>query len=130
MSVFDWDNISSKWFSITNIENRVNADKLFVSLLIEIKNKGIEIKKDFIISEIANLIPRGTAGVSNYSTYGFSFMSMLSGQKSRDYFIFQNHDLRSLFTDICNNNHDRDNYYWRKHYSGEKLRINPKYYIQ
>lgn len=53
-------------------------------------------------------------------------MSMLSGQKDRDYFIFTNPKVRHDFTTICNNV-NRDNYMWKKEYINEKCRINPKY---
>ena len=125
---FDW-NIKSGVFNINEIANRVNADKLFVSLLMEIEKRKIDINKEFTLSDIAELIPRETAGVSNYATYGFSIMSMLSGQKGRDYFIYKNTNLRNEFTDICNNNRNRDNYVWRKLYLDEIVSINNKYII-
>lgn len=74
-------------------------------------------------------IPRGTAGVANYSTYGFSLMSMFSNQKARDYFIFQNHVMSKIFTEICNNNYNRDNYAWKKLYLNQKCKINPIFMI-
>lgn len=94
----------------------------------EIEKSGISITKEFTISEIADLVPKGTAGVSNHSTYGFSIMSMLSGQKHRDYFIFDKPELRDEFTSVCNNNRDRDNYFWKKYHSDVKVKINPKYF--
>jgi 5-methylcytosine-specific restriction enzyme A len=129
MNNFDWDNINSRIFSLSNVANRVNADKLFVCFLMEIEKRGIDTKKSFTIAEISDLVPKGTAGVNNNSTYGFSIMSMLSGQKQRDYFIFENSNLRDEFTAVCNNNHDRDNYFWKKHYLNERLWINTKYLI-
>ena len=54
-------------------------------------------------------------------------MSMFSNQKDRDYFIFVNSNLQDEFTSICNNNHDRDNYYWKKYCLNEKVKINPEY---
>ncbi|RKL61380.1 hypothetical protein DXT63_17085 [Thermoanaerobacteraceae bacterium SP2] len=123
----NWENIKSDIFTLTGIENDKNADKLFVSLLQEIERRGIDINKTFTIAEIAELIPRETAGVNNYATYGFSIMSMFSGQKHRDYFIFETKGLRDEFTSICNNNHDRDNYIWKKLYKNKRVRINPKY---
>ncbi|MEH6942047.1 hypothetical protein [Bacillus sp. JJ722] len=93
----------------------------------EVEKQRKDITKDFTIKEIANIIPKGTAGINNYSTYGFSFMSMLSGQKNRDYFMFENVVLRDEFTLICNNNYDRDNYYWMKHHLNTRLKVNPKY---
>ncbi len=123
---FDWNNISSNIFTITGVENNKNADKLFVSLLKIIEGNGIDINKRFTVAEIANLIPRGTAGISNVSTYNYSIMSMFSHQNYRDYFIFQNKDLSDELTSICSDV-KRDNHYWEKHYSSESVWINPKY---
>lgn len=127
MSQLFWEKLKSEKFNLSSIENRVNADKLFVSFLLYIEDKGIDVNKEFTVEEIANFIPRGTAGIENYATYGFSIMSMLSGQKDRDYFIFTNPKVRDDFTTICNNNFNRDNYMWRKEYINEKCKINPKY---
>ena len=83
-----WSKINSEIFTVEDIKHNRYADKLFVSLLQEIERKGIDIKKWFTIAEIADLIPRGTSGVNNYATYGYSLMSMFGGQKDRDYFLF------------------------------------------
>lgn len=120
-------NIESTVFDFSAIKVSGNADKLFICLLHEIECRGISPCKEFTISEISDLIPKGTANVNNYSTYGFSIMSMLSGQRDRDYFIYRNRDLRKELADVCMNNHDRDNYYWRKECSNEKCTINPQY---
>ncbi|RBP00184.1 5-methylcytosine-specific restriction protein A [Rossellomorea aquimaris] len=127
MVKFDWDCRDYHLFSTSNIENRVNGDKLFVSFLMEIENQQKDMKGSFRISEIADLIPKGTAGIQNHSTYGYSFMSMLSTQKYRDYFVFENKNIQDELTTICNNNSSRDDYYWRKHYINEKVKVNPKY---
>lgn len=74
------------------------------------------------------MIPLGTAGVSNYSTFGFSIMSMFSNQKGRDYFIFDDPHMTQIFTDCCNNA-NRNNYEWRKHYLDKTCRINLKYQV-
>jgi hypothetical protein len=127
LSGFNWENYKSDIFTISGIVRRVNADKLFVSFLIEIEKRGIVGKKFFTLEEISDLIPRGTAGVDNYATYNFSIMSMLSGQGDRDYFIFEKKELRDEFTEVCNNTHNRDNNYWKKNHLYEKVKINPKY---
>lgn len=127
MNNFDWGKIHLNLFNIDKIENKVNADKLFISFLLVIERNKANIREEFTIEEIVNLIPKGTAGINNYSTYGFSIMSMFSNQKDRDYFIFVNSNLQDEFTAICNNNHDRDNYYWKKYCLNEKVRINPEY---
>ena len=59
MTEFDWNNIHSRLLSIENIETKVNADKLFVSLIMEVEKRSISIQKEFTITEIAELIPRG-----------------------------------------------------------------------
>lgn len=123
----DWTKINSNVLSLTNIQNRVNADALFVSLVMEMEKRGMDIRGKFRISQIPQVIPSGTAGVNNYAVYGFSVLSMLSGQKQRDYFLFDNPNLRDEFTVVANNNRNRDNYYWLKNYCDEWIRINPKY---
>lgn len=125
MNNFNWDEIKLNLFYIDKIENHVNADKLFVSFLLEVEKRKIDIYKEFTIEEITSLVPRGTAGINNYSTYGFSIMSMFGSQRYRNYFMFENSNLQDEFTLICNNNHDRDNYYWKKHYLLERVKINP-----
>ncbi len=109
------------------LKDNKNADKLFGSFLKYIEQESLSPTQEFTIEEISNIIPRGTAEVSNYSTYGFSFMSMLSNQKDRDYFCFQNANLSKIFTEICNNNRNRDNYEWKKLYLNEKCKINSTY---
>lgn len=125
-----WSEVDKELIDINLIQNRVNADKLFVCLITEINRRDINPYKTFTIKEVAEIIPKGTAEIRNHSIYGFSFMSMLSKQKNRDYFIFDSAKLKDEFTSICNNNHDRDNYYWKKHYLDEKLKINIKYLKQ
>ncbi|WP_262371824.1 hypothetical protein [Rossellomorea aquimaris] len=124
---FDWDCRDYHLFSTSNIENRVNGDKLFVSFLMEVENQHRGIQGSFRLKEIADLIPIGTAGILKQSTYGYSFMSMLSTQKRRDYFIFENKNIQDELTTICNNNSSRDNYFWKKHYANEKVKVNSKY---
>lgn len=122
-----WEKVQSKKFNLTSIENKVNADKLFASFLIAVEENDIDENKQFSIKEITDLIPKGTAGIDNNATYGFSIMSMFSGQKDRDYFIFNNPKVKEDFSIICNNNFNRDNYIWRKAYINEICMINPKY---
>ncbi|PLR71045.1 hypothetical protein [Bacillus sp. UMB0728] len=126
MLALEWESDQYKLFSTTNIENRVNADKLFLRFLIAVEKSRVDLGKVFTIREITTFIPRESSGLKNYATYGFSFMSMLSTQKNRDYFIFENPRVRDEFTSQCQNRL-RDNFYWRKHYLEERVRINPKY---
>ena len=121
----NWDNINSNIFNVKGITNKANADKLFVNLLMQVEKQGINIHKEFTIDEISKLIPRGTAGIINYSTYAYSFLSMLSNQSNRDFFIYTRNALRDEFT-VQSNNPKRNNNYW-KDYLNEKLKINPIY---
>ncbi|MGI6383226.1 MAG: hypothetical protein ACOXZT_08515 [Tissierellaceae bacterium] len=121
-----WEGFQSEVFNIEAMESRVNADKLFLYFLLEVEKRKIDPYKVFTIEEINKLIPKGTAGIDNYATYGFSFMSMLSGQNYRDYFDYENMDLRDEFAERCKDS-NRDNYYWRKNYLNEKCTINKKY---
>ncbi|WP_421383374.1 hypothetical protein ACOJQI_02900 [Bacillus salacetis] len=125
MAALDWES-EYKLFSTTNIDNRANADKLFLRFLMEVEKSELDPRKVFTIKEIMMFIPRKSSGIKNYATYGFSFMSMLSTQKNRDYFIFENPEVRDEFTAQCQNRL-RDNYYWRQHYLGERVRVNSKY---
>lgn len=118
---------SSHIFNLSLLVDNKNADKLFRSLLERLELKNIDYTSSFTIEEIVELIPKGTEGVSNYATYGFSITSMLSNQKGRDYFIFDDVAMTKVFTDLCKNS-NRDNYVWKKHYIDKKCRINPKYY--
>jgi hypothetical protein len=113
-----------RMFRYELLKDNKNADKLFKSFLEYMERESISPLREFTIEEISNAIPRGTAGVTNYSTYGFSIMSMFSNQKSRDYYSFQNVNIPKIFTEICNNNRDRDNYAWKKLYINEKCKIN------
>ncbi|MDD3662243.1 MAG: hypothetical protein PHT84_00050 [Candidatus Pacebacteria bacterium] len=115
-------------YKIEKINNNKNADKLFKSFLEYCDKNEIDPQSIFTIEQMASILPRGTSGVLNYSTYGFSLMSMLSNQKGRDYFIFLNSNMSKIFTDTCNNNFNRDNYIWRKLYLNEKCKINPEYW--
>lgn len=70
-------------YKTEQINNNKNADKLFKAFL-EYCDKGeIDPQRIFTIEQIANILPRGISGVSNYATYGFSLMSMFSNQKGR-----------------------------------------------
>ena len=51
---------------------------------------------------------------------------MFSGQKGRDYFIFNNSKLKDEFTYLANDA-NRNNRTWNNLYGNEKVRINPDY---
>ena len=117
-------------YKLEQINNDKNADKLFKAFLEHCEENVIDAQRTFTIEQIAEILPRGTSGVLNSSTYGFSLMSMMSNQKDRDYFVFDNSNITKVFTETCNNNHDRDNYLWRKRYLKEICKINSKYWSQ
>lgn len=106
-----------------------NSDKLYKAFLEKLESQASNASKFFTIQEITEMIPIGTADVSNHSTYGFSIMSMFSNQKGRDYFIFDDFQMTQLFTDNCNNP-NRNNYEWKKFYLNKTCRINPKYLVE
>jgi 5-methylcytosine-specific restriction protein A len=114
--------------NLTGLKGNANSDKLFYALLMEIKNRGIDVGREFTILELAELIPIGTAEICNPSTYGYSFTSMLSNQKDRDYIILLKQSVQDALT-LSANNPQRNNYYWKSHYANEKLIINPKYFL-
>ncbi|MEW9576542.1 HNH endonuclease [Bacillus toyonensis] len=114
--------------NLTGLKGNAKADKLFYTLLLEIKKRKINITKEFTVLEIASLIPLGTVEISNHATYGYSFTSMLSNQKNRDYFIFQNPSVQEKLTSLANN-HNRNNYRWKTEYGNEKVKINSKYWM-
>lgn len=114
-------------YKIDEINNNKNADKLFKAFLEHCDTGEIDPQRDFTIEQIADILPRGTSGVSNYATYGFSLMSMFSNQKERDYFVFSDANMTKVLTETCNN-YNRDNYLWRKLYLKEKCKINPRYW--
>lgn len=118
----------SSIFDLSLLTSDKNADKLFKSFLLKIEEQDISPSTNFTIDDVVKLIPRGTANVSNYSTYGFSITSMFSNQKGREYFIFEDYSMTKIFTDSCNNS-NRDNYIWEKYFLEKKCRINPKYII-
>jgi len=127
MTEFNWDELTSEIFEINNIENKFNADILFVSFLMEVEKRNIDCRKQFTIAEVVNLIPKGTAGIKNGATYGFSILSMLSYQKKRKYFIFKNQNLHNMLTEMCSHAYGRDNYYWKTFCLDEIVKINPHY---
>lgn len=120
------DRTQSKLFNTAEIKNTANADKLFMKLLVEIEKREMDPYKEFTISEIVDIIPIGTAGVDNHSTYGFSITSMFGGQRGREYFNYITVGLRDEFTEICRDP-NRDNYYWKKKYLNERCKINEEF---
>lgn len=111
-------------FNYHLIEESANADKLFIQLLKSIEEKKFDYYKKFMIGELEDIVPFIKGSIKR-STYNYSFLSMLSGQKERDYFIYSNTELKDKFTNDANDN-KRSYKSWRK-YNEEKVAINPKY---
>jgi len=113
---------------LDKIHLRANADVLFVCLLLSLEKEYEEdIPETITIRGISDRIPRGTADVSNYSSYNYAMIALFAGQKGRDYFLFEDPKIKELFTEQANNPL-RDNNFWRK-YSNEWVTINPKYIL-
>ena len=125
---FDWSNLDSDSFDLDRISVHSNADVLFVSLLINLEKTNEEdIPAELTIGKIAEIIPRGTANISNYSTYNYAMLALFSGQRNRDYFLFSNPQIKAILTKESNNP-NRNNNFWRK-FTSESVRINPKYIL-
>ncbi|MHA1267982.1 MAG: hypothetical protein ACTSRS_22350 [Candidatus Helarchaeota archaeon] len=125
---FDWEPLNSDIFDLAKIHHRANADVLFVCLLLSLERDYEEdIPETITVRDISNRIPIGTAGISNYSSYNYAMIALFSGQKERDYFLFEYPHIRSRFTEQANNPL-RNNNFW-KEYMDESLTINPKYIL-
>lgn len=125
---FDWNFLKSSLFALDKIYLRANADVLFVCLLLSLeKNYEEDIPETISIKEVSNRIPIGTAGISNHSSYNYAMIALFGGQKQRDYFLFENPNMRANFTEQANNPL-RNNNYW-KEYINELVTINPKYIL-
>lgn len=125
---FDWSSLKSAVFDLDKIHLRANADVLFVCLLLSLEKEYEEdIPETITIRDISDRIPRGTADVSNYSSYNYAMIALFAGQKGRDYFLSEDPKIKELFTEQANNPL-RDNNFWRK-YSNEWVTINPKYIL-
>jgi len=123
-----WNSQKSDVFDLDKIHLRANADALFVCLLLSLdKDYGKNISETITIRDISDRIPRGTADVSNYSSYNYAMIALFGGQKGRDYFLFEDPKIRKLFTEQANNPL-RDNNFWKRH-RNEKVTINPKYIL-
>jgi hypothetical protein len=125
---YDWSLLRSSIFDLDKIHHRAHADVLFVNLLVSLeKDYEEDIPETITIKEISNRIPRGTAGIFNPSSYNYAMISLFSGQKQRDYFLFENVEIRNQFTEQANNPL-RNNNFWKK-YIDELVKINPKYIL-
>ncbi|MBT2641617.1 HNH endonuclease [Bacillus sp. ISL-41] len=103
-------------------KGNANADKLFEFLLSRVRGNV----KEYTIAEIGALIPMQDTGILKYESYNYAMTSMFSGQKERDYFVFNNPRLKNEFTYLANDA-TRNNRAWKQLYGKEKVRINPVY---
>lgn len=63
-----WEKAKSKKFNLSNIENKVKADKLFASFLLEVEEKGIE---SLQLKKYLNLYPEIQQALKNILHTGF-----------------------------------------------------------
>ena len=120
--------MSKNKFKYNKITLSYNADKLFKEFLKSVEEKNLNVLKKFNLQEISELIPYEKSQIEKYSTYNYSFMSMLAGQKERDYFNFVKPSVKKDITDICNDA-GRNNKAWEKLFLHEEVKINPKYIL-
>jgi hypothetical protein len=123
---FSWETAASKRYRLSQITNRSNADVLFACFLLalEAENRSPE---ELTIEEVIDQIPVGTGGLCNPASFNYALVSLFSGQKQRDYWNFQNPELRHAFTEQANNS-TRDMRFYLRH-AAEKISVNPKYVI-
>ena len=108
------------------LKGNANADKIFKLLLSKVSGNVTNLRKEYTISEIGSIIPKQESGIQKYESYNYAMTSMFSGQKGRDYFIFNNSKLKDEFTYLANDA-NRNNRTWNNLYGNEKVRINPDY---
>ncbi|PAV28421.1 hypothetical protein CIL05_17470 [Virgibacillus profundi] len=112
-----------------NIIEQAKADILFSQILSEIKTRNIDITKEVTITEVVNLVPYKATAIENYTSYAYAITSMLSNQKKRDYFLFENQEVQDRLTFLAKYQ-NRSNHEWKLSYSNEIVWINPKYYTR
>jgi len=108
------------------LKGNANADKLFKLLLSRVSVNVNDMRKEYTIAKIGAIIPKQDSGIQKYESYNYAMTSMFSGQKGRDYFIFNNSKLKNEFTYLANDA-TRDNRAWKNLYGNEKIWINPVY---
>ncbi|CAK4840655.1 unnamed protein product [Aphanomyces euteiches] len=122
--IIEWDTLSCKHFAPNHISGRSNADTLFVCLLL-----SLEINPEFAltltIADVVRLVPLGSGSICNPASYHYAMIAMFGGQKGRDFFLFDNEELQTAFTQQANAS-NRDMRFYRKH-SDAKLSLHPKY---
>ncbi|MFC3788405.1 hypothetical protein ACFOQM_06325 [Paenibacillus sp. GCM10012307] len=123
---FSWETITSKRFHLDLIPHRSNADILFACFLLsqETSDQG---QTDFTIGDVIEQLPLGTAGICNPASFNYALVSLFGGQKQRDYWLFQNQEVRRAFTEQANKSTRDMRFYLR--YADEPVSINPKYVL-
>ncbi|MCY9664896.1 hypothetical protein M5X11_07985 [Paenibacillus alginolyticus] len=121
---FSWETVASKRFRFGQIANHSNADVLFACFLLtlEAENHTLE---DLTIGDVIDRLPLGTGGLCNPASFNYALVSLFSGQKQRDFWIFENPEIKHAFTEQANNS-TRDMRFYLK-YTAEKISVNPKY---
>lgn len=120
----DWEAIDCKHFAPEQIEGRANADVLFACLLLALDGQP-ERRKKLTVGKVAELIPLGSGGVCNPGSYHYAMIALFGGQKGRDFFSFDDEQLRAAFTHQANQS-SRDMRFYRKH-AEAVIKISPKY---
>lgn len=121
---FSWETVSSEQFNLNLIANRANADILFACFLLTLESSQ-KAASEFTIDEIVAKLPLGTAGICNPASFNYALISLFSGQKQRDFWLFDDPNIRVAFTAQANNS-TRDMRFYLQH-SDLKIKLNPKY---
>lgn len=121
---FSWETASSKRYNLDLIANRANADILFACFLLTPEAQS-QSKEELKISDVIDMLPLGTGGLCNPTSFNYALISLFSGQKQRDYWVFQNQEVRHSFTEQANNS-TRDMQFYLRH-ADERISLNPKY---
>ncbi|MGE6229869.1 hypothetical protein ACTHPH_06530 [Paenibacillus pasadenensis] len=120
----DWEAMPCKHFALEQIAGRANADVLFACLLLALDEQP-EHRERLTVGRVAELVPLGSGGICNPGSYHYAMIALFGGQKSRDFFLFENAELQVAFTEQANQS-SRDMRFYRKH-ADAAITISPKY---
>ncbi|WP_437828586.1 HNH endonuclease [Niallia taxi] len=101
------------------------ADILFKELLNGVKD-DFEVDRWSTIKEIIEFIPQNQIKIGETTGYGYALKCMFSNRQKRDYFIFEDESLPSVFARQVADN-DRSYYKWIQEYGCEKVKISDRY---